>query len=193
MVPSSPDASRPCRTSRTDRVASAARRATRPSSSATSCSTRARAHALPSSPSLSAGSRAASAAGWPGTTRSRSTSASDLPMVTSTPSRGADGAPPPLDTLPPVSTDLASSELAVNLLDGRFYAGDPGPTYRRLRDEAPLYWDAVNRVWGVSRYDDVVAVEKNVARYTSFQGSRPRIYSDESMINHDDPLHQNKR
>jgi cholest-4-en-3-one 26-monooxygenase len=92
-----------------------------------------------------------------------------------------------------VSTDLASSELAVNLLDGALYAGDPGPTYRRLRDEAPLYWDAVSGVWGVSRYHDVVEIEKNVARYTSFKGSRPRIYSEESMINHDDPLHQNKR
>ena len=42
--------------------------------------------------------------------------------------------------------------LDVNLLDGRFYAGDPYPTYRRLRDEAPLYRDAVNGIWGVSPY-----------------------------------------
>jgi cytochrome P450 family 142 subfamily A polypeptide 1 len=93
-----------------------------------------------------------------------------------------------------VSVDVVpGSDLTVNLLDGTFYAGDPVPTYRRLRDEAPLYWDARNRVWGVSRYDDVVAVEKNVERYTSFKGSRPLIFSEESMINHDDPLHQNKR
>src|SRR5581483_4006772 len=92
-----------------------------------------------------------------------------------------------------MSVDLRASDLVVNILDGEFYAGDPFPTYRRLRDEAPLYWDAVNRVWGVSRYNDVVDIEKNVARYTSFKGSRPRIFSDESMINHDDPLHQNKR
>jgi cytochrome P450 family 142 subfamily A polypeptide 1 len=89
-----------------------------------------------------------------------------------------------------VSIDV---QLDVNLLDGAFYAGDPIPTYRRLRDEAPLYWDGVNRVWGVSRYADIVDIEKDVARYTSFKGSRPLIYSDESMINHDDPLHQNKR
>jgi cytochrome P450 family 142 subfamily A polypeptide 1 len=81
----------------------------------------------------------------------------------------------------------------VNLLDGAFYAGDPTPVYRQLRDEAPAYWDPVNRLWGISRYADVVAVEKQTARYSSAQGSRPRIVGDVSMINNDDPLHQHKR
>jgi cytochrome P450 family 142 subfamily A polypeptide 1 len=84
-------------------------------------------------------------------------------------------------------------ELDVNLLDGRFYAGDPYPTYRRLRDDAPAYWDPVNRIWGISRYDDVVAIEKDARRYTSSRGSRPRIESSISMINLDEPLHQNQR
>ena len=83
--------------------------------------------------------------------------------------------------------------LDVNLLDGRFYADDPLPTYRRLRDEAPVYRDEVNGIWGISRYQDVVDVEKDAARYTSSQGSRPRIVGDVSSINNDDPLHQNKR
>ncbi|MCJ7671378.1 MAG: cytochrome P450 [Acidimicrobiia bacterium] len=81
----------------------------------------------------------------------------------------------------------------VNLLDGAFYAGDPYPTYRLLRDEAPVYWDATQRIWGISRYQDVVEVEKRAARYTSAHGSRPRVPADYSMINHDDPLHQNQR
>ena len=83
--------------------------------------------------------------------------------------------------------------IEVNLLDGEFYAGDPYPTYARLRDEAPVYKDAVNGIWGISRYADVVEVEKHTTRYTSAQGSRPRIVGDVSMINNDDPLHQNKR
>lgn len=83
--------------------------------------------------------------------------------------------------------------LEVNLLDGAFYAGDPYPTYRRLRDEAPIYRDEVNGIWGISRYQDVVDVEKDAARYTSSQGSRPRIVGDVSSINNDDPLHQHKR
>jgi cytochrome P450 family 142 subfamily A polypeptide 1 len=83
--------------------------------------------------------------------------------------------------------------LDVNLLDGELYAGDPYPVYRRLRDEAPAYWDPVQRVWGISRYEDVVGIEKHPTRYTSSQGSRPRIVGDVSMINNDDPLHQSKR
>jgi cytochrome P450 family 142 subfamily A polypeptide 1 len=97
-----------------------------------------------------------------------------------------------LDSLSAVAP-LEVTPLEVNLLDGRFYAGDPYPTYRRLRDEAPAYWDPVSRVWGISRYDDIVAIEKDPQRYTSSHGSRPRIASADSMINHDDPLHQNKR
>jgi cytochrome P450 family 142 subfamily A polypeptide 1 len=83
--------------------------------------------------------------------------------------------------------------LDVNLLDGRWYAGDPYPMYRRLRDEAPVYRDPVNAIWGISRYHDVVEVEKDPSRYTSAHGSRPRIVGDVSSINNDDPLHQNKR
>jgi len=81
----------------------------------------------------------------------------------------------------------------VNLLDGALYAGDPYPVYARLRDEAPVYRDRVNGIWGISRYADVVDIEKNPARYSSAQGSRPHIVGDVSMINNDDPLHQNKR
>jgi cytochrome P450 family 142 subfamily A polypeptide 1 len=83
--------------------------------------------------------------------------------------------------------------LDVNLLDGSWYAGDPSPTYARLRAEAPVYYDAVNELWGISQYADIVEVEKHTARYSSSQGSRPKIVGDVSSINNDDPLHQNKR
>ncbi len=84
-------------------------------------------------------------------------------------------------------------DLTVNLLDGAFYAGDPYPAYARLREEAPVYRDTVNGIWGISRYADVVEVERHPARYSSAQGSRPHIVGDVSMINNDDPLHQHKR
>jgi len=81
----------------------------------------------------------------------------------------------------------------VNLLDGAFYAGDPYPVYAQLRDDAPVYRDRVNGIWGISRHADIVEVEKHPTRYSSARGSRPRIVGDVSMINNDDPLHQNKR
>jgi cytochrome P450 family 142 subfamily A polypeptide 1 len=82
----------------------------------------------------------------------------------------------------------------VNLLDPTFYV-DPFAAYKWLRDDSPVHWDATQRIWGISRYADVVDVEKHAKRYTSHHGSRPRTEqtSDTSMINLDDPLHQSQR
>lgn len=97
-------------------------------------------------------------------------------------------------------TDVASpagathpDEHDLDLLDGALYAGDPEPTYAWLRANAPVYWDATNRLWGVSRYADIVAVEKDPVTFTSSQGFRPNIPGDTSMIGLDDPLHTTRR
>jgi cytochrome P450 family 142 subfamily A polypeptide 1 len=82
----------------------------------------------------------------------------------------------------------------INILDPGFYV-DPWDAYRWLREEAPVFWDPVQRVWVISRYDDIVAVERDGSRYSSAKGSRPHIdqSADESMINLDDPAHQAQR
>jgi cytochrome P450 len=82
-----------------------------------------------------------------------------------------------------------TSGAPLNILDPYLYAGDPYPAYRWLRDTAPVYWDPVNRIWGISRYDDVLSVERDTARYSSASGSRPLIEMSASMINRDDPGH----
>lgn len=81
----------------------------------------------------------------------------------------------------------------LNLLDPDLYAGDPSPAYRWLRDEAPVYWDPVNGIWGISRHADVLSVERDPARYSSARGSRPLIEMSASMINRDDPRHSQQR
>jgi cytochrome P450 family 142 subfamily A polypeptide 1 len=81
----------------------------------------------------------------------------------------------------------------LNILDPYLYAGDPRPAYRWLRDTAPVYWDPVNRIWGISRHGDVLSVERDTARYSSARGSRPLIEMNASMINRDDPRHQQQR
>ncbi|MCB1015797.1 MAG: cytochrome P450 [Acidimicrobiales bacterium] len=81
----------------------------------------------------------------------------------------------------------------LDLLDGALYAGDPEPTYAWLREHAPVYWDATNRLWGVSRYADIVAIEKDPATFTSSLGFRPNTPGDTSMIGLDDPLHTSRR
>jgi cholest-4-en-3-one 26-monooxygenase len=82
----------------------------------------------------------------------------------------------------------------INVLDPEFYV-DPGQAYRWLRDEAPVYWDPVQRLWAISRYDDVLDIEQDTERCSSAAGSRPLVdqRADLSMINLDDPEHQQQR
>lgn len=82
----------------------------------------------------------------------------------------------------------------VNVLDPQFYV-DPWDAYRWLRDEAPVFWDPKQQLWAISRYEDVMAIEKNGALYSSFAGSRPHIdlTNDHSMINLDEPAHHEQR
>ena len=81
----------------------------------------------------------------------------------------------------------------LNILEPDLYAGDPGPAYAWLRDQAPAYWDPVNQIWAISRFRDVLAIERDAARYSSGRGSRPLIEMSASMINRDDPRHQQQR
>jgi cytochrome P450 family 142 subfamily A polypeptide 1 len=89
---------------------------------------------------------------------------------------------------------VTSTPPEINVLDPEFYV-DPWDAYRWLRDERPAFWDPVQKLWAISRYDDIVAVEKDGGRYSSFAGSRPHIdlRGDRSMINLDDPDHQAQR
>ena len=48
---------------------------------------------------------------------------------------------------------------------------DPYPTFRRLRDEAPLYYNEKHGFFALSRFDDVEAVERDFATYLSGKGS----------------------
>ncbi len=82
--------------------------------------------------------------------------------------------------------------LEIDLLDPYLYVDDPWTVYRHLRDTAPVYRD-VNGVWGVSRYRDVLDIEKNTRLYSSAHGSRPLLEFTDSMINKDDPLHSKQR
>ena len=50
--------------------------------------------------------------------------------------------------------------LAIDLLAPELYGGDPYPTYAWMRANEPIYWDEVNELWGISRYDDIVEIAK---------------------------------
>ena len=92
---------------------------------------------------------------------------------------------------------LAADQGAIDLLDGEWYAGGPYATYGWMRDHAPLYWDPINELWGVSRHADVVEIEKRKDLFISSDqvkgGYRPNIPADGAIIGLDDPLHHHRR
>ena len=73
------------------------------------------------------------------------------------------------------TTGHATPPFEIDILDPRFY-DDPWDAYRWLREEAPVFWDPVQKLWAISRYDDIIAIEVDGARYSSFAGSRARVW-----------------
>jgi len=85
----------------------------------------------------------------------------------------------------------------IDLLDGEFYVNNPYEAYQWMRSESPAYWDATNELWGISRYDDIVEIEKNKSVFISSDkekgGYRPNMPADSSIIGLDDPEHSVRR
>ena len=85
----------------------------------------------------------------------------------------------------------------INLLDGEFYVDSPYETFAWMRDNEPIFWDATNELWGISRYDDIVTIERDKKRFISSDtkkgGYRPNIPADPSIIGLDDPHHVVRR
>jgi len=85
----------------------------------------------------------------------------------------------------------------IDLLDGNFYVDNPYPSYAWMRQHAPVYWDEINELYGISRYDDIVEIEKNktvfISSDTTKGGYRPNLPADPSIIGLDDPEHTARR
>jgi cytochrome P450 len=77
---------------------------------------------------------------------------------------------------------------------------DPYPTYRRLREEAPLYHNAALGFWALSRHADVVAAFRDSVRLSSANGVSldpaawgPHAHRVMSFLAMDDPRHMRMR
>ena len=72
---------------------------------------------------------------------------------------------------------------------------DPYPTYRRLRDEAPLYYNERHDFWGLSRFADVQSALRDTSRLSSAKGDILEVVKADPVmppgvfINEDPPLH----
>jgi cholest-4-en-3-one 26-monooxygenase len=80
----------------------------------------------------------------------------------------------------------------IDVLDPRFY-DDPWEAYRWLRANAPLWWDARNELWVVSRHEDVSHISRHQELYSAAQGVRPKVAAPMSLISMDDPEHTRQR
>jgi len=81
----------------------------------------------------------------------------------------------------------------IQLLDGNFYTRDPHRSFRWMRANAPVYWDAGGSVWGIALHEDIMAVSKDPETFCSRFSSRPDAPPIPSMINIDDPDHKRRR
>jgi cytochrome P450 len=93
---------------------------------------------------------------------------------------------------------------APDLFDPDFYSGDPAPAYRRLRTEAPVYWNPVapdGGFWALSKHADVCEVGRQPEIFSSASGiivespatSMINMMTAGSLIGSDPPAHKELR
>ena len=89
---------------------------------------------------------------------------------------------------------MADDELYYDPYDVEIDA-DPYPTYQRLRDEAPLYYNERLDFWGLSRFADVEAALKDIEHLSSAKGDILEVVKADPVmppgvfINEDPPEH----
>ncbi|MCY4193564.1 MAG: cytochrome P450 [bacterium] len=81
----------------------------------------------------------------------------------------------------------------INFLDGFWYQSEPHEAWTWMRENAPVYYDAASDVWGVTRYHDILEVEKDPKTFSSWRSPRPHGDPLPMMISMDDPLHKQRR
>lgn len=81
----------------------------------------------------------------------------------------------------------------IDLLDGRWYAGDPHEGWAWMRSHAPVYHDPWSDCWAVTTYDLVMEASKDPSRFSNAHNIRPAGFGVPMMISMDDPDHRMRR
>ena len=80
-----------------------------------------------------------------------------------------------------------------------FYAGDPYPAYRELRNSTPVVWNDVTNFWALLKYEDVRYVSGHPNTFSSVHGitipdpSQPEPVQEGNLIFTDPPRHRQLR
>jgi len=93
---------------------------------------------------------------------------------------------------------MSSSPIHFSVNDPKFYAGDPYPTYKRLREEDPVHWNADEEIWCLSKLSDVQDVSSDPWRFRSGAGvllndKYREVRPGESILSTDPPDHRQIR
>jgi cytochrome P450 len=75
------------------------------------------------------------------------------------------------------------------------YIASPYAHWRRLRDEAPVYWSEGHRFWAITRYDDVLSILRDPGRFSSRGGPMGRgeeVGLPRQPLIQDDPPHHDR-
>jgi cytochrome P450 family 142 subfamily A polypeptide 1 len=84
--------------------------------------------------------------------------------------------------------------LVVDLLDPELYRRDPHEVWTWMRANEPVYRDARNGLWAVTRHADLLDVERRSGVFVSGMGYRAIWAPEEiNMIAQDDPRHRQQR
>jgi cholest-4-en-3-one 26-monooxygenase len=93
-----------------------------------------------------------------------------------------------------VALSIDDARPIVDLLDPEFYRSNPHDVWAWMRANEPVYRDERNGLWGITRYDDVMFVERRAELFPSHHAYRAIASSEESnMIAQDDPGHKRQR
>lgn len=80
-----------------------------------------------------------------------------------------------------------------------FYAGDPYPAYRELRNTTPVVWNDATNFWALLKYEDVRFVASNPGLFSSTKGitipdpTQPEPVQEGNLIFTDPPRHRQLR
>lgn len=80
-----------------------------------------------------------------------------------------------------------------DLMEPSTHSIDPWPFYNWLLEERPLYFDEANKLWAVSRYEDVMRVARDWETFTSEEGNLPLMPADASLLHMNGPGHTKRR
>jgi cholest-4-en-3-one 26-monooxygenase len=84
-------------------------------------------------------------------------------------------------------------EPAIDLLSPAFYLHGAREAYAWMRRNAPVWWDARHRLWGIATRAGIVAVGRDPATFSSAGGSRPDSGPLPWLIDMDPPAHSKRR